>query len=372
MVKKAVLALALAAGGLLVGVGAAQAQDIVIGAGFALSGRLAAYGEDSKAGADLAVAAINAGGGVLGRRIRVEYEDTAADRAKAVAVYRRFASRPEVVAMLSLSSIEFAAQDPVANDAKLPLVSVGSATPMQRFSPWSFRVSLIVDKAIGPVLETLKARRNVRSVGILYDAADNSTIGQMEAVKAAAPRLGLAMKDVESFHAGDQDFSLALTRFLADPPDLVYVGATTNEASLIISQARELGLKSLLIGGAGFNDPRIARLPGKAADGVLTFFPFDVTSDQPMVRNFIEQYRAKHGGASPPSLAALGYDSVLLVADAIRRAGSADRDAVRNALGETSGFQGVDGTFTYKGPGDNQEQRPFVFELAGGQFRRLQ
>lgn len=350
----------------------ARAQDIVIGAGFALSGRLASYGEDAKAGADLAVAAVNNAGGVLGRKIRVDYEDTGADRAKAVAVYRRFGSRPEVVAMLSLSSIEFAAQDPVANDVKLPLISVGSATPIAKFSPWSFRVSLIVNKAIGPVFESLKAKRGIKSVGIIYDAADNSSIGQMESVKAAAPALGLALKDIESFNSGDQDFSLSITRFLSDPPDVLYVGATTNEATLIISQARALGLKSLLIGGAGFNDPRIASLPGESAEGIMTFFPFDVTSDQPIVRSFTEQYKAAHKGDAPPSLAALGYDAVLLAADAVRRAGSTDRDAVRKALGETTGLQGVDGTFTYKGPGDNTEQRPFLFEFAKGRFTRVQ
>ncbi len=274
--------------------------------------------------------------------------------------------------MLSLSSIEFAAQDPAANDAKLPLISVGSATPMEKFSPWSFRISLIVNKAIGPVLETLKTRRGIKSVGIIYDAADNSSIGQMESVKAAAPGLGLALKDIESFNSGDQDFSLALTRFLANPPDVLYVGATTNEATLIIGQARALGLNSLLIGGAGFNDPRIAQLPGKVADGIMTFFPFDVTSDQPVVRAFTERYKANNKGVAPPSLAALGYDSILLTADAIKRAGSTDRDAVRKALGETSGLAGVDGVFTYKGPGDNTEQRPFLFELVDGHFTRLQ
>lgn len=351
--------------------GAAWAQDVVIGAGFALSGRLAAYGEDGRAGADLAVAAVNAKGGVLGRKVRVDYEDTAADRAKAVAVYRRFAAQPNVVAMLSLSSIEFAAQDPVANDAKLPLVSIGSATPFPKFSPWSFRISLIVNKAVGPVFETLKVRRGVKSVGIIYDAADNSSIGQMESVKAAAPGLGLKLKDVESFNSGDQDFSLALTRFVADPPDALYVGATTNEASLIISQARALGYTGILIGGAGFNDPRIATLPGKDADGVMTFFPFDVTSEVPIVRDFTAAYKAAHKGAAPPSLAALGYDAVLLVTDAVRRAGSIDRDAVRQALGSTTGFAGVDGTFTYKGPGDNTEQRPYLFELKGGHFARM-
>ena len=349
----------------------ARAEDIVIGAGFGLSGRFATYGEDAKAGADLAVAELNAKGGVLGRPLRIDYEDTGADRAKSVAVYRRFAAQPGVVASLSLSSVEFGAIDSVASDVKLPTISVGSATPVASFSPWSFRVSLIVSKAIGPVLQTLQSKHAIKSVGIIYDSADTSSVGQANAVKAEAPKLGLTLKAVEVFSNGEQDFAAQLTDLLSDPPDLLYVGATTNEAGLIIGQARALGLKSLMIGGVGFNDPRIASLPGKAAEGVMTYFSFDVGDDRPLVQDFVAQYKAKHAGATPPSLAALGYDAVLLLSDAIKRAGSTDRDAVRKALGETAGLQGVDGSFTYKGSGDNTDQRPFVFELAGGQFHRV-
>ena len=357
---------------MLVATGYARADDIVIGAGFGLSGRFATYGEDARAGVDLAVAELNAHGGVLGRPLRVAYEDTGADRAKSVAVYRRFAAQPDVVAFLSLSSVEFGALDSVAPDVKLPTISVGSATPVASFSPWSFRVSLIVDKAIGPVLQTLQARHAIKSVGIVYDSADTSSVGQMQAVKAEAPRLGLALKGLEAFSNGDQDFSAQLTDLLSDPPDLLYVAATTNEAGLIISQARAFGLKSLMIGGAGLNDPRIASLPGKAAEGVMTFFPFDIGDSRPLVQDFVARYKDGHAGAPPPSLAALGYDAVLLLADALKRAGGTDRDAVRRALGETTGLAGVDGIFTYKGSGDNTEQHPFVFELVNGRFQRLQ
>lgn len=356
---------------MLLATGQARAEDIVIGAGFGLSGRFASYGEDAKAGADLAVAELNAKGGLLGRPVRITYEDTGADRAKSVAVYRRFAAQPEVIADLSLSSVEFGAIDSVAPDVKLPTISVGSATPVASFSPWSFRVSLIVNRAIGPVLQTLQAKHAIKTVGIIYDSADTSSVGQMNAVKAEVPKLGLALKGVEAFSNGDQDFSAQLTDLLSGPPDLLYVAATTNEAGLIISQARAFGLTSLIIGGAGFNDPRIASLPGKAAEGVMTFFPFDIGDTRPAVQDFVARYKASHAGTTPPSLAALGYDAVMLLADATKRAGTTNRDAVRKALGETKDLPGVDGSFTYHGSGDNTEQHPFVFELRNGQFRRV-
>jgi branched-chain amino acid transport system substrate-binding protein len=348
------------------------ADEVVIGAGFVLSGDFASYGTDAKLGIDLAVDEINAAGGVVGRRLRVEYVDTGADRAKAVAHYRKFAARPEVAMFLSISSIEFVALDPVAAEVKLPFISVGSAAPFPKFSPYSFRIQLIVDKAMGPVLGRLKELRGIKTVSVMYATDNNYNVGEMESVRAAAPANGLQLSDVESFKRGDQDFSLQLTRIKAREPDLLYVAATTDEAALIISQSRGLGVKSLILGGAGFNDPRIADLPGKAARGVMTFFPFDPTDPRPIVQSFVRLYRAKYGAdKTPPAYVALGYDATRLVADAVRRAGSTDREAVRKALGATRRFEGVNGFFSYDGSGDNLEQKPNIFVMGEKGYERL-
>lgn len=354
-----------------VGAPARAADDIVVGAGFVLSGDFASYGTDARVGVDLGAEEINGAGGVLGRPLKVEYADTGADRAKAVAQYRKFAARPEVVAFLSISSVEFVALDPVAGEVKLPFVSVGSAAPMAKFSPYSFRIQLIVNKAVGPVLQRLKELRGVKTVGVMYATDNNYNVGEMESVKAGAPQVGLQLGDIESFKRGDQDFSLQLTRIKAKQPDLLYVAATTDEATLIISQSRALGVKSLILGGAGFNDPRIADLPGKAAKGVMTFFPFDASDARPIVQNFVKLYRAKHGAdKTPPAYVALGYDAIRLVADAVRRARATDRDAVRKALGSTA-LEGVNGQFRYEGSGDNLEQRPNIFVLGDKGYERL-
>ena len=355
---------------LLTGSLAAAAQDVVVGAGFLLSGRFASYGEDAKAGVDLGLSEINAAGGVLDRKLVVDYVDTKADRALAVANYRKWAARPEVVAMLTISSIEFLALDPVAPEVKLPFVSIGSAAPIDSFSPWSFRVQLIVSKAMGPVLNELKSMFGVKSVGVIYDTTNNYTVGEMETVKAAAPSVALELRDVEPFSSGDQDFSLQITRIKQNEPDLLFVAATTDEAALIISQARALGLKSRMIGGAGLNDPRIATLPGEAADGVMTFFPFDATDPRPVVQKFVSAYKEAYK-TDPPAFAALGYDAIRLLADAIRRAGNLDRTKVRDALASTRDFEGANGMFSYDGSGDNLVQKPNIFAMTDGAFKRI-
>ena len=201
----------------------AQQGDIVIAGGFVLSGPVAAYGEDAKIGVDLGVAEINAKGGVLGRKVRVDYENTGADRAKAVAIYRKFAARPEVAAFMSISTIELVALDPVAQEAKLPILSVGSAAPMAKFSPYTFRMQLIVNKALPAVFALLKEQKGAKNIAVIYDTVNNYNVSEMESVKTGVGPAGLELKDVESFSTGEQNFSLQLTRIAQSNPDLLYV-----------------------------------------------------------------------------------------------------------------------------------------------------
>jgi branched-chain amino acid transport system substrate-binding protein len=334
------------------------ADEIVIGGGLTLSGAAAAYGEDGRTGADIAIAEINAKGGVLGKKLRIDYDDTGMERARAVAIYRKYAASPGVVAMLSISSVELVALDPLANEVKLPLISIGSAATFAKFSPYTFRLQVIVGKAMPTVLARVKAARNLKSVSVLYDVKNNFTVSEMEAVKASAQAAGLELKGIESFSTGEQDFSLQLTRIAEQNPDLFYLAATTDEAALAISQARGLGIKAQILGGAGLNDPRIGSLAKEGAYGTITFAPFSPKDDRPIVKAFVADYQKKFAKAEPPAYVALGYDSVLLLADAIRRAGSTDREAVRNALGSTKDLEGLNGLYSYDGSGDNVRQEP--------------
>jgi len=366
-----VLAGMLATGMLATGKPARAADDIVIGAALSLSGPFAAYGEDAKAGIDLAVDSINKKGGVLGRKLRIQYEDSAADRAKAVALYRKFGAQPEIVGDLFISSVEFVALDPVANEVKLPLISIGSVIPFKDFSPWSFRIQLIVSKAMEPVLRQVKALKNANSIAVIYDTANNATVAEHESVKATAPAAGLSLRTVETFRTGDQDFSLQLTQIAQSKPDLLYVAATSNEAALIISQAREMGLNTPILGGAPLNDPKIGALAGKAAYGVMTFASYSPREDRPAVTEFLAQYKARTGQDNPAIYISLGYDSVGLLAQAVARAGSTNRDAIRQALGTTRDWQGVNGAFSYDGSGDNQRQEPRLLVFGPNGFEPL-
>ena len=359
-----------AAAALTLQVGAATAQEIKIGFGGIFSGPYSTYSEDARKAMDIFVAEFNAKGGWKGRKLVVDYYDTGADRAKAIAIYRKWASQPEYVVDLTISSIEYLAMDPIANEVKLPILPFGSTAPYKAVSDWSFRTAIIADQAEPYVMAQVKKLKNANSMYVLYDTANPSMVGAAKAAEKNAPPVGIQVKGVDTFATNDQDFSAQLTKVEAAKPDVLYVGGSTYEASLLITQARAMGIKSIIVGGAGLNDPRISNLPNKASEGLITYFAFDPADPRPLVKNFVDAYKARYK-SDPPNYAALGYDVLLYVTEAIKSADSTDRDAVRKALGTTKGLEVLNGTLTFNGAGDNLDQKPHIYENRGGKFARL-
>ena len=349
----------------------ARADDILIGGAIPFSGANATYGDDVKLGVTLGLADINAHGGVLGRQLQVRYEDSQSDRSKAAALFHKFADDRAICAIFSYSTDEFVAVDPLATALKVPNISLGSAGAVTRISPYSFRVMVIVDKVMDRVLQQLQQLKHVKTLAVIYESSNNYTVTELAAVRKAAKTLGIEVSDVESFSRGDQNFTLPLTRILQTKPDLFIVSAATNEAVPIIVQARSLGIEAPIFGGTSMNDPRIGQLAGPAALGVITYFPFDARDPRPLVKTFMAQFQKQSGEREPSGHTATAYDAIHLLADAIRRAGSTDRDAIRAALGSTKDFEGVNGSYSYDGSGDNLTQTPHLFAWTASGYQRI-
>ena len=350
----------------------AKAQDVVIGFGGIFSGPYSTYSQDARNGINVMVDKINADGGVLGRKLRVEFYDTAADRAKAIAIYRKWATDPNIVGYLTISTIEFIALDPIAAEVKLPVLPFGSSTPFPKLSPWSFRTNTVLTKTAPFVLEELKRLKGVKSIAIMQDNANPAMVAEATAFKDAAAKVGIEVKKLETFNTNDQDFSTQLTNIRAADPDLINLAGSTYEASLIISQAKALKIRANMFGGSGLNDPRIANLPNNAANGTITFFPFDTTSDRPLVKNFVAEYN-KRNNAMPSAYSALGADAILTLAEGVRKAGSTDREKIREALSQIKELEVLNGKVGF-GPegGDNLFQTTNLFENVNGKYNRLQ
>jgi branched-chain amino acid transport system substrate-binding protein len=345
-----------------------QAGDIKIGGMTFLTGKFSSYGVDVEKGVKLALDNVNAKGGVLGRKLVVDLHDTASDSAQAVSLLRRFASSSDVVAVIGPTGTpDLLAIIPVARQLNVPVVTIGSLKPLAKneFPDGVFRVTLMnTPEVVRDIIQKVAEAKNIKRIALFMDRTNDAQHADAQTAREAI-KLGAGVQLVtdESYAGGDKDFSVLIGKMMQAKADALWLSGTTNEAAVIISQARARGFKGVVMGGAGMTDPKIVQLTGAAAPPYVMFTPLDLQSDRPIVRDFVNAHRKAYGASPISTYSAYAYDTVLLVEDAIRRAGSADRKAVAQAIGSTNAFQGVTGEYTYDGKGDNVKPVPYIMEV---------
>ncbi len=281
---------------------------------------------------------------------------------------RRFGSSSDVAAIIGPTGTpDLLAIIPVARQLTVPVVTIGSMKPMARdeFPDQVFRVTLMNSpEVVRDIITKVSAARNFKRIGLLVDRTNDAQQADAKSARDAI-KLGAGVQLVadESYAGGDKDFSVLIGKMMQANAEALWLSSTTNEAAIIISQARARGFKGVVMGGAGMTDPKIAQLVGAGAAPYVMFTPLNLESDRPIVKDFVEAYRRAYGSNQIATFSAYAYDSVLLIEDAIRRAGSADRKAVAQAIGSTRNFPGVAGEYSYDGKGDNVKPVPYIMEV---------
>ena len=177
--------------------------------------------------------------------------------------------------------------------------------------------------------------------------------------------------DVSEFQVNDSDFNAILTNIKAKNPDVIFAPSSATTAPLIIRQARDLGIQSLIMGGDTWENPAVIDVAKEYAEGIVLSTFFD--ENDPVTeraRVFVEGYKEELGSKEPiiPAVAALGYDAYLLMIDAIERAGSTDGTAIKDALNATKDFEGVTGIINFTSEGDADKNIAVIKTVQGGQF----
>jgi branched-chain amino acid transport system substrate-binding protein len=326
---------------------ASAAEPIKIGEYASLTGKEAAYGETSHKGILLAVEEINAAGGVLGRPLELITADNQSKQGESATAVKKLISRDKVVAILGeVASIRSLEAAPVIQSAKIPMISSASVnSKVTEVGDYIFRVCF-VDSFEGNVLakfaqEHLKARR----VAILTSVSNAYSVGMTNVFKKRFLADGGEVVAEQKYSEGDKDFRAQLTAVKAAGVDAIFASGYYTEAALICKQARALGLNVPIFGGDGWDAPPLLEIGGAAMEG--TYFCAHYSPEDPSsaVQSFNARYQKKWGSV-PDAWAALGYDSVLVLADAIKRAGSAEPKAIRDALAQTRDFPAVTGRIT--------------------------
>jgi branched-chain amino acid transport system substrate-binding protein len=322
-------------------------SDIPVGVYGALTGDQAAFGTSTVAGVRIAAEEINAAGGVLGRKIRLVVEDDQGRAEQASSAVTKLITSDNVVALIGEnSSNQSLAAAPVAQAAKVPMISPSSTNPaVTEKGDYIFRVCF-TDPYQGKALAAF-VRNNLEldRAAMLIDKKNDYSVGLGEVFKKEFEGSGGKIVAEQSYSGGDADFRPQLTAIKSAQPQAVFVPGFYTEVGQIAIQARDLGINAPLVGGDGWDSPVVIQIGGKAIEGSYFSDHYFVGDTRPVVQKFVSAIRQRTG-KNPEATAALGYDALFIWAEAVKRAGTLDSKAVRDQIAATKDYQGVSGTIS--------------------------
>jgi branched-chain amino acid transport system substrate-binding protein len=344
-------------------------EPISVGHVASLSGDTATFGQSADRGMRMAIEDINAQGGALGRPLKLISEDDRSITEEARTAAQKLLQRDKVVALLGeMDSSSSLAAAPEAQRAHVPMISPGSTNPkVTEVGDYVFRACFI-DAFQGTVMarfasEELKAKK----VAIFFDFKQDYSVGLADYFRENFQKLGGEIVADEGYASGDIEFRAQLTSIRATQPDVVFVPGNYTEVGLIAKQARELGIDVPLLGGDGWDSEKTLEIGGAAVEGSYFSTHYTSDSDSPVVQDFVRRYKKKYG-ATPGAMAALGYDTAGILADALRRAGDTEGSKLRAAIAATQNYEGVTGRITID-PQRNARKDAVVLKIEGRRFR---
>lgn len=333
--------------------GSTDGETIRIGVNYELTGAVATYGTNLNDGAQLAFEEINAAGGVLGKQFEPVVADNKSEDTEAANISTRLATRDKVIALLGpATSGNTKAASPAAMQNKIPLISASATADdvtidsngnvrdyifKTCFSD-SFQGVMMAEFALGDL--------SAKNAAILGDTTSDYAVGLGRAFEETFTGGGGTIVSKEAYAAGDTDFRAVLTNIKADNPEVIYVPGYYEEVGLIVRQARELGITAPVLGGDGYESPKLTEIAGnEALNDVYYSSHYSSNDTAENVVKFNEAFEAKYGKKAD-AFNALGYDMVYFLKDAIERAGEADSEKLKAALEATDGFVGVTGVLS--------------------------
>ncbi|WP_309685023.1 ABC transporter substrate-binding protein [Armatimonas sp.] len=351
-------------------------DTINVGQYASLTGETSTFGVESNAGLTFAVDEINAAGGIEvgGKKmlVKVETQDdqSKADEAKTIAV--KYAGDAKIVAVIGeVASSRSKTAAPEFQRAGIPMISPSSTNPdVTKVGDHIFRVCFI-DPFQGYVMAKFATEElKLKKVAILRDPSQDYSVGLADVFKEEFTKMGGEIVADASYNAKDSDFRSQLGQIKTAAADGIFIPGYYNEVGTIARQAKELSITVPLMGGDGWDSEKLvegAGGPGKALEGAYFSTHYSKDSKDQKVQDFVKAFTAKTGKA-PASLVAQGYDAMMILADAIKRAGSIERKKVRDALAQTKDYVAVTGKITID-ENRNANKSAVVLQISGAEFK---
>ncbi len=362
----------------LSGCGDSDKDEVKIGLNVELTGEMPAVGASSKNAAELFVSQVNEAGGldIGGTKypIKLVVGDNAAKADRAASVAQRLIAQDNVLAMVG----------PNASACAIPASEIAESAACPMISPWSTNPKTTEDLITGEpkkyvfrgcftdlfqarvLAKFVKENLKANTAAVLYDVASEAPNGQANLFKETFEADGGKIVAFETYSTGDRDFSAQLTKIRSANPDIIFLPAYYNDVPLVAQQARRLGITTPFVGSDAWSTPEIIKLGGADIEGSYFCNHYSTQIATPAAEKFVTDYKAKYG-QEPDDVAALTYDSMGLMCEAIKSAGKVDRQAVRDALAAIPVYDGVTGSMKFTGTGD-PEKSAVILQIKDGAF----
>ncbi len=317
----------------------AKKEDVIMLGEFgSLTGVTATFGKSTQRGIEMALEELNQAGGVEGKLFRIVVEDDQSKPEEAATAIKKLINQDKVLLVLGeVASSRTLAGAPICQEAKVPLITPASTNPkVTQIGDYIFRVCFI-DPFQGEVMA--KFARNtlkVSKAAILKDIKNDYSVGLAQFFTETFTNLGGQVITEESYAEGDIEFRAQLTAIKAKNPEVIFIPGYYTEIGLIARQARDLGINVPLIGGDGWDSPRLVEIGGKALENTYYSNHYTAEDPRPQIQKFISNYKTRYS-ETPDAMAPLGYDAARIAFDAIRRSGILQEQNVKKAYQENTG-----------------------------------
>jgi len=308
----------------------ALAQDLTVAVAGPMTGGESAFGRQMKNGAEMAVADLNAGGGVLGKKLALNVEDDACDPKQARSVAEKIGSaKIPFVAGHYCSSSSIPASEAYAEGNVLQITPASTNPLFTERKLWNVARVCGRDDQQGTIAGEYIAKAFAgKNIAILNDKTTYGK-GLADETKKALNKAGVTEKMFESYTKGDKDFTAIVSRMKRENIDLVYVGGYHQESGLIVRQMRDQGMKTVLMAGDALADKEFASITGPAGEGTLFTFGPD-PRNKPTAKAIVEKFKAKN--IDPEGYTLYTYAAFQVWSQAVAKAGTTDPKKVMDTI----------------------------------------
>ena len=354
------------------GGGASSQKVLKIGVVGPESGGAAQLGQGQRKAVQMAVDEINAKKLAGDWKLEVFFEDDEGNPTKSASATNKLIQQSQVSVIIGeIHSSATLADIVVTARAGLPQLTAGSTgtSITEQGNKWIFRTAVNDGFQANALMKYAKDVLKIKKVAT-FTAADDYGQSGAKLLEAAAQREGLQLVAKPTYNNGDKDFKPQLLTIKDGGAEGIFMWGLYQDAALIGKQARQLGINAQLFGASGMAAQKLIELGGDAVQGLILTQTFLPDSPDAKVNEFVSKYKEKYK-ENPIPHAAQAYDTVYILADAVKKANGVKPDALRDAIAKTSGLKLVTGSPKFNDKGDDIGKNLLVTVIKGTKFELI-